>query len=586
MLHVVVRRSLARSVPDDAGPRLLLEGSWSTDDGVSPRHGDAALDDLIDARQSSIDLAAARLAEQIVAADDDRNGLGESFFHLNALRLRYAAVAWLRCLAGFRRLASSQSFDAATLYAAAAPTDDEYVAVWRAIGESQGFTLRVVRPAAVMPRPMPSVPPQRWRRWAARSLVCPAPCRRGDPATPRVLLCGNPRILGPVCDELLRRRAHVAWLFDRFAVRPWWRWGRRGVWMPTCDEPVVTEPTTIVAMPRGSIVADGIDWTEVADAWRRRWEPRFRSSQIRQRRRIEEHVASFRPTHIVVDEDATPLPRLVIAAGRDWGAASTVVQHGACGIRFGFAPLEADRIAVGDEGSRRQLLAWGVAGKRIVVTGSAHQDEFVAQIERAKPSSRRDGRRHILLLGTTPPRDDRPDAVTFRLTGRTYEAMLASAFAAVAELGDAVLIARHHPRTVDDSIFDAVRRRFPQVPLRMTEPRENLVDLLAAADCVLSCGSSAGIDAARAGRPVVQLLPAGSGPILPAAWYGLLGEARSLDELRPLLAHALSTPIPLCIHGVDPQATAARVVEAILSAAPSAASSLADSHDDWEAAHA
>jgi hypothetical protein len=70
----------------------------------------------------------------------------------------------------------------------------------------------------------------------------------------------------------------------------------------------------------------------------------------------------------------------------------------------------------------------------------------------------------------------------------------------------------------------------------MSKRRERLADLVAAADCVLSCASSAGIEAARAGRPVIQLLPAGSGNILPAEWYGLRGSARSLEELRQLLS--------------------------------------------------
>jgi hypothetical protein len=59
------------------------------------------------------------------------------------------------------------------------------------------------------------------------------------------------------------------------------------------------------------------------------------------------------------------------------------------------------------------------------------------------------------------------------------------------------------------------------------------------ADCVLSCFSSAGIDATLTGVPVIQLLPAGSGEVLPHAEWGMLGSARSQAELEPLLAEAL-----------------------------------------------
>src|SRR6185437_13496742 len=67
----------------------------------------------------------------------------------------------------------------------------------------------------------------------------------------------------------------------------------------------------------------------------------------------------------------------------------------------------------------------------------------------------------------------------------------------------------------------------------------NLAQLVAASDCVLSCASTAGIEAALAGAPVVQILPAGSGDILPAREWGFVGSARTADELASLVAEAL-----------------------------------------------
>jgi hypothetical protein len=195
--------------------------------------------------------------------------------------------------------------------------------------------------------------------------------------------------------------------------------------------------------------------------------------------------------------------------------------------------LLADRIVVCDDGSRRQLLDWGVEPQEIELAESALMPNA--------PSPTIHTPRRFLLLGTTPPRPDRPDAVTYHLTERTYRQMLESAFAAVAEFADALLVVRLHPRSGPDSVLTAVRQRYAAVRVRMSSRREKLGDLVAAADCVLSCASSAGIEAAAIGRPVVQLLPEGSGDILPAAWYGLRGSARNIEELRALLSDVFDT---------------------------------------------
>jgi hypothetical protein len=58
---------------------------------------------------------------------------------------------------------------------------------------------------------------------------------------------------------------------------------------------------------------------------------------------------------------------------------------------------------------------------------------------------------------------------------------------------------------------------------------------------VLSCVSSAGIEAVLAGRPVIQLAPAGGDGGLPAADWGLAGTATTAAELTPLLRAALAS---------------------------------------------
>jgi len=571
-MDVFARRSLTAYAADADSDRLLLEGSWPTDDG-NGRGRRYSLDELIDARFGWIDRAACEMAAELDEVRESTNDRGASFFHVNALRLRYAAAKWLRVLA-WRRTCGTDFPKSLTLHVSHDEADDEYVALFQAVAAASGSTLSVRRYEVTGPMQKPTTSMPAWRRLLARTLATTGPAGRVAASTPRVMLCGNPRILDPVCRELLHRGATATWLHDRFAVRAWLRWSRHGVTMRTCDDATLNDDATF-AMPTTapSIRFDGIELGPAIQVWRRWWEPRVAATQHRQATAVERHIRDFAPTHLVVDEDATPLPRAAVAAARRFGAATVVVQHGACGVRFGFAPQSADRIVVADEGSRRQLLQWDVERDRIIVAGSPARAMFVEAVHRLQVRSRSTSPRRILLLGTTPPRDDRPDAVTFRLTTSSYEAMLHAVMKAMSQLSSVELLVRPHPRTGLDSVLARVLGDYPHVATRMTSRSERLEDLVARADGIISCASSAGIDAHCAGRPVVQLLPVGSGDVLPAAWYGLRGTARTGDELLPLLRNMLSDSAnefrsEARSYPSSSRQVASRVVDAILSTMP------------------
>lgn len=564
-MQIFARPELAIDVPFDERPRLLLEGSWPTPKARGRGAKDLALDDLIDGRDAVIDLEAERLAERIAVACQRPEAGRSSFADVNVLRLRYAAVKWLRPLAWRRSLPGDARPDHYELHVTSAAEEAEYVALWQAIAAVDNCGLQVIGlPAAGAPKPADAPRNLRWRRWLARRLGDASQAAAATEARSRVLLCGNPRLLDPVCRELVRRNIPTAWLYDSFPIRSGLRWAWRGVPTLTCDEPSLPGALSLPQLGE-SIRYDRLDLTEVVRCWVERNFAESGAVQDRQQRRVARHFAEFQPTHVVVDEDATPLKRIVVAAARERAVHSAVVQHGACAIRFGFAPLRADCFLAADAGSHRQLTAWGVEPHRVTVTGSPSRARFVNEVRSSHATRAPSPRTRIVLLGTTPPRDRRPDAVELHLTSRTYEQMLVTACAAVAELPDAELIVRPHPRSAADPVLRNVLKRFPSLPYRIASSRSSLAKLVALADCVLSCGSSAGIESAAAGLPVVQLLPEGSGNLLPAEWYGLLGSARTLDELRPLLRSALHfEPMKDSITAASPEQIASRLVDAAM----------------------
>jgi len=534
-MRIFARHELLGPWADAGEPAVLLEGPWPG--GPFPARY-WSLDEAIDSRHRWIDRAAAEFAEAIgrssAAGRDEAN-----IAYLNALALRYYLVKLLRVVAFFDGVHRPPPGATIELHLQTG-RDDVYAELLKQVAHAHSLHLRTEWHAAGS-APLPAQPRGApWRRWAARaarSASC-APARKGS-ARQRVVLCGNPHLLDGVCNELLERGCRVWWLHEQFAVRNWRRWRRHGVGQLTCEAGDVC-PWHFTDGPLATdLVCRGVDLAPAVDRWLARAAADLWGRQLSTVQRIDGHFRALRPTRLVLDEDATPLKRAAVMIARHWGTRSTVVQHGApCGP-FGFAPLAADEICVWGEMTRRALVDWGVPRRRIRVTGWPDVERRWPRW--ARQASRRRARKSptILLLATVPPRDSRPDTVEFHLTRETHEALVDMACAAVAKIAGARIIVKLHPRTHDARTLVDVLKKHPTLRHRLVRST-HLDSIIARCDCVLSCTSTAGIEAALAGAPVVQILPAGSGDVLPAENWGLVGSARDARRLDVLLGAALA----------------------------------------------
>ncbi|MEZ6069146.1 MAG: UDP-N-acetylglucosamine 2-epimerase [Pirellulales bacterium] len=562
-MNVYTRYELAGAeAAESPEPRLLLEGSWpQCGTGISAPL--LAVDELIDARFGWIDKAAAELAERIAgcplvgaSANDtlSNNTPGNpaapvTFAWLNVLRLRYLLVKLLRVVATFE-LQDPRSGGSVRLHAETG-RDDVYVELLRSVCRHHGLELLTESYRNTAARTPDKAPENGAVRQSAGVLANWLDRLRGTaPGAPHVVLVGDQAVLGSVCAESLRRGLRTWWLYDRFCASAWKRWNAAGAGQLNLNSTRGYREGLELHAPTAPWCAGGVDLTSAVQRWLREQAaatsgPGEATTAARQTRLIEQIDRQFervRPTHVVLDEDATPLARAAIAVARRHGATTSVVQHGAPVVRFGFAPSIAERAFVWGESSRQRLIDWGLAPESVHVTGSPKHDR---RSHRAVVATAAQRRREILLLATVPPRDDRPDAVTFHLTTATYTEMLRSACAAVAGLktheGDGYeLVIRPHPRDARASLIDEVAAGTAGLRYRI-ERDVPLDEAVAAAAVVLSCASSAGVEAAWLGAPVVQLMPAGSADALVAHEWGMLGTARSLAQLRPLLDEALST---------------------------------------------
>ena len=592
-------------------PALLLEGDWPEVAGSAPRW---SLDEWADARVRWIDDQATALAAELGTGGDrlPPAGLGrwDQFAYINAAALRYYLVKLLRTAAWFEQLAAGPVHrrPRRVVLHARRERHEDYAPLIASLGGKFGWPVSTLwsgpQPSQRETQPVNTI----WRRWAGQ-LACSADrlldcCSFIDrrtravvadtPVGPRsslkgpVVFCGNPRILARVCEELHSRRIAACWLYDRFAIAGWFRWRRRGVRQLVLNSDRGSENP----WSRGSVLIEPVDWrgvdlTRSLAFWMagRAATHGLRQAEIvRQVRRQFERV---RPGHIVLDEDASPLQRIVIAVARQLGIPSTVVQHGVPCVQFGFAPLAADRICVWGDTSRDQLVSWGVPRARIAVTGAPYLDAVIERLRRENVERRiAPGRpRQVLLLANGPPRSARPDSVELHLTDRTNRETLSAALGALAARSERLEVTiKLHPRAPQQEQIDSLLARFPGLRARVICDAD-LHSLLDQADLVLSCASTAGMEATLWRLPVIQLLPRGSGDLLPAEDWGLIGSARCREELDNWLDVVLSgqprpRPIARAIANLGSPA-APRVVDDILEhSSPTGSAQAADRQED------
>jgi len=535
-LEIFVRSEAAQSQLRAGAPALLLEGDWPLELRAPGRD---SLDRAIDERYARIDWEASDFADRLAADGESEAGPHSTALlaNLAALRLRYFFVKLLRWTAYCREVRPSRG-ERWRLHAGEG--DEQYIALFRALCEAHCADGIVTSAAETTARSSGGTSVPLWRRWLTPLLATTADGeaaeRVRDALGERALLVGDSNVLGRLCAELARRGQETAWLCDEPVLKARLRMprvaqlvceGRRG-------EQNRFENVEVPSLRTD----DGVELAGPVRCWLERTRQEHGPRWTRWLEAMERHFARFRPDRLILSEDATPFSRAAVLTARRHGVRSVVVQHGAPGVRFGFAPLLADAFAAWDDASREQLIAWGVESERIAVTGSLPLERSRARLS-SRRTLRTPGKRiTVMVLASVPARDERPDAVEYHLTRETHVGMLRDAAAALGSLDNARVIVKLHPRCTDATEWRAALNKYPALKVQVVQ-KGHWTDWLTQADAVISCGSSAGIEAAQSGWPVVQLLPEGSGEVLASPHWGLIGSARSAAELRAMLQRAL-----------------------------------------------
>lgn len=199
---------------------------------------------------------------------------------------------------------------------------------------------------------------------------------------------------------------------------------------------------------------------------------------------IGQYLDAVRPDGVAIASDQHRIGRLTVAAARQRGIRSIVLQHGLPQSTVGYLPVVADAVATWSPASASWFVAHGTDPTRIAVTGNPRLDRRTSTFNGDR------GAVHVLLALS-------PTAVA------TNAALVHAVVAATIALQGARLTIKLHPGQSDWSFVDPIVHGAgigDRVVVRRHEPLE---PLLRTASVVVVHRSTVAVEALVAGRPVV-----------------------------------------------------------------------------------
>jgi hypothetical protein len=232
----------------------------------------------------------------------------------------------------------------------------------------------------------------------------------------------------------------------------------------------------------------------------------------------------------VLPNDSMPDVRMIIQAARDNQAATLVVQHGFLGEPNDPDKTLADAVAVWSENDARRLAT--LRSGRIVVTGNPGVSSVAGLAERS-PRLNRPGSSLVLV--------EYASRLSTRSDNRVSVFHVDTALRALAQArpGTAAVI-RPHPAEHEPEIFDDAGASYEALRVRV-DSTNRIATLIAEADLCIAAVSTAALEAAVAGVPVIFLNVDGHEAPWPFDGSTDVPVARSSEELAALIPEVLGS---------------------------------------------
>ena len=226
---------------------------------------------------------------------------------------------------------------------------------------------------------------------------------------------------------------------------------------------------------------------------------------------MREALAHFRPDAVCLYAESSGWGRAALLACRQAGVPTVAVQHGIVYPKYfsyRHEPDEADcprpdRTAVFGAAARRLLTTLGgYAPESLVLTGSPRFDDLLAAARSwdRDETRRRAGSRAAASGWSWSPAASAPSATPTRRSAARSPASCAR----WRSCGDARAIVKPHPAEGSEG-YASVLRRAGARRATLVDPREDLLQLLHAADVLVTVESLSAVEALVLGRPVIVL---------------------------------------------------------------------------------
>ena len=271
-----------------------------------------------------------------------------------------------------------------------------------------------------------------------------------------------------------------------------------------------------------------------------KWEARRMVEMCHDISRVLDQV---RPEYVFVDEDAIPFNRALVIAARKRDIKTLVISHGLPGTQLGFAPLQADNIAVWGEYMGSIFQRWGISSDKIVVTGCPKYDKLniptiMPEVQKGsfcKEFKWSTEKPIALVITGGLPQDT---FIRFAGEGSTSSEMLRTSdyFLRIAQkVPNVNFVFKVKPGLRSDDFFQRLANKYDGLSSNIKLVRSGLaVDLINISDVVFNSGSSACLEAIILKRPVVNMNFSFHPDPFPFAEYGLGASVRTYEETLKL----------------------------------------------------
>ncbi|MCK9615625.1 MAG: CDP-glycerol glycerophosphotransferase family protein [Candidatus Omnitrophica bacterium] len=271
-------------------------------------------------------------------------------------------------------------------------------------------------------------------------------------------------------------------------------------------------------------------------------------------------ISNFRL--VITTNDTTPIAKLIVKIAKAKRVRTLVIQHGVTTggevgkfnnssfFGFGFLPLTADVMAIAGNISKDWLVSNGVMPDKLKVTGLLHLDEyFKMQDDKTRTKQLKEdickkfnfSNKIPLILFVSQHSAGNNRISGYQLTpGETYKNLVCIAKALKIYNKKANLLVKLHPvLQEDESLYRDILISDGAENAKVTR-KYRVSSLVLAADLVITCWSTVGMDAIFANKPLITLNLSGTFDKMPYAEKGAAIGVASETELSVAISNCLS----------------------------------------------